>query len=277
LALAGCSGTSADSGREQAADSLAVASVETTHSRKADGPDANLSKPADANHPLAPAIQWAKEIKAGIERNVRDYTATLMKRERSSGNAENLIKAKIRHKPLSIYVAQLAPEKKKGEEAIYIDGQNDGKLWGHTTGILGKMVGTVSLKPDDSWAMKGQHYPMTEIGILNLCKRLIAVGEEDMQHGECEVKFDRRVDLNGRECTCVEVTHPAPRKHFRFHIAKIFVDNELKVPVRYAAYDWPKDGGEPELIEEYEYRDLKLNVGLTDSDFDVKNPEYQFP
>ena len=34
------------------------------------------------------------------------------------------------------------------------------------------------------------------------------------------------------------------------------------------AYDWPDDEHEgPRLIEEYNYLDVRLNVGLTDEDF----------
>ncbi len=35
-------------------------------------------------------------------------------------------------------------------------------------------------------------------------------------------------------------------------------------------------GGQPQLLEEYTYLNVKLNVGLTDADFDDKNPEYNF-
>lgn len=33
----------------------------------------------------------------------------------------------------------------------------------------------------------------------------------------------------------------------------------------------------PVLEEEYTYMDVKLNVGLTDEDFDPDNKTYQFP
>ena len=32
----------------------------------------------------------------------------------------------------------------------------------------------------------------------------------------------------------------------------------------------------PEMVEEYSYTDLKLNVGLSDLDFDVSNKDYAF-
>ena len=49
-------------------------------------------------------------------------------------------------------------------------------------------------------------------------------------------------------------------------------DDELQIPIRYESYDWPqKEGGQPVLLEEYTYTDLKVNVGLTDKDFDPDN------
>jgi hypothetical protein len=41
-------------------------------------------------------------------------------------------------------------------------------------------------------------------------------------------------------------------------------------------WGFPVGGSEPPLIEEYTYTDIKTNVGLTDSDFDVRNRKYHF-
>ncbi len=55
---------------------------------------------------------------------------------------------------------------------------------------------------------------------------------------------------------------------------QFFLDNELRVPIHYDAYKWPREPGEdPPLEESYTYRDLKINVGLTASEFDQENPE----
>ena len=73
------------------------------------------------------------------------------------------------------------------------------------------------------------------------------------------------------------MVHPVPRRNFRFHIARIFVDKELGVPIRYASYDWPKNpGDQPGLIEEYTYLNMKLNQGFADADFSPDNPDYNF-
>ena len=42
-------------------------------------------------------------------------------------------------------------------------------------------IGTVQILPTSAIAMQGQRYPITELGIANLTKRLIEVGEHDKQ------------------------------------------------------------------------------------------------
>ena len=60
-------------------------------------------------------------------------------------------------------------------------------------------------------------------------------------------------------------------------MAELSVDDELKIPVYFRSFDWPaEEGGKPRLLEEYFYKRVKLNVGLTDLDFDRHNPEYHF-
>ena len=229
-------------------------------------------------HPLMPAIRWAYEGIANMEK-ISDYSATLCKRERHDGklNDYEYMFIKVRHKPFSVYIYFLSPPSIKGQEVIYVEGQNNGNMWAHTVGIKDRLVGTVSLSPTSAIAMKGQRYPLTEIGVLNLTRRLVEVAEKDAKFGECEVKFLKGAKINDRTCTCIQVVHPVPRRVFLFHIARIYVDDELNVPIRYEAWDWPKQpGGEPELMEEYTYLNLKLNNGFTDADFDIRNPNYKF-
>ena len=236
-------------------------------------------RPGDPKeHPLMPALRWARQGLTQIEK-IQDYSATLVKRERLGnklGDYQYMF-IKVRHRPFSVYMYFLAPSDVKGQEVIYIDGANKGNMWAHGTGIKQTMFGTVSLEPTGVVAMQGQRYPLTELGILNLTRRLVEVAEADTKYGECEVKFYKGAKINNRVCTCIQVMHPRPRRNFLFHLARIFVDDELNVPVRYEAYEWPKRrNGPPELIEEYTYLNLKINNGFTDADFDTKNPNYSF-
>jgi len=234
--------------------------------------------PGDANeHPLMPVLRWADAGLGNVEK-IQDYSARVAKRERIGGKVLDYeyMYLKLRQRPFSVYMYFLGPAELKGQEVIYVEGQNDGNMWAHGVGLKNTMFGTVSLKPDGPIAMRNQRYPVTELGILNLTRRLVEVGQQDVKYGECDVKFYKGAKINGRVCTCIEVVHPQPRRNFRFQLARIFVDDELNLPIRYESYDWPEKGRRPELMEEYTYLDLKLNNGFTNADFDIKNPSYHF-
>lgn len=229
-------------------------------------------------HPLVPAIRWAHEGKENLDK-IQDYSATVVKRERIGNKLSEYeyLFVKIRKEPFSVYIYFMGPAAVKGREVIYVKGRNDGKMWAHSTGLQKTLLGTLSLLPTGRIAMYNQRYPLTEIGLMNLVDRLIEIGERDMKYGECEVQFFEGAKINDRSCTCIQVMHPVPRRNFLFHLARIFVDDELNIPIRYEAHSWPeKPGGPPVLLEEYTYLDIKINNGFTDADFDIRNPRYKF-
>ena len=264
-------------GEDAAADQSGGLSAETAAQNNAGADDAQVA--ATGEHPLAPAIALAKSGLESIRAGIKDYSCTMVKRELVDGKLgdHQYVFLKVRHEPFSVYLHFLAPEEVKGQEVIWSKGQNDGCMLAHAGSGVRAMVGTVSLKPDSVIAMEGQRYPVTEIGVENLCRRLVEVAEHDSKFGECEVNFFPGAKVNGRVCTCVQVVHPVPRRNFRFHMARVFIDEELKIPVRFEAYDWPPEEGEPPvLMEEYTYMNVKTNNGFTDADFDPANAAYKF-
>lgn len=243
--------------------------------------------PAKAEHPLDPLLVVAKNGLKHIREHVQDYTCIFHKQERIGRSlaTKEVIECKIRHNgiadgnsqsPMSVYIKFLEPSAVRGREVIWQKGRNNDKLTVHEY-VFGRNV-QLNLPPNGMLAMRGNRYPMTEIGLETLILRMIEKGERDRKHGECEVTINRSVKINDRDCTMIKIVHPEQRDHFEFHIAEIFIDDELNVPIRYSAFTWPKKaGGEPVLEEQYTLADLKLNVNLTDLDFDYRNPKYKFP
>jgi hypothetical protein len=46
-----------------------------------------------------------------------------------------------------------------------------------------------------------------------------------------------------------------PRDFFNFHLARIFVDDSLNIPIRYEAYAWPsKPGGSARVARRIQLR-----------------------
>ena len=225
-------------------------------------------------HPLAPVIRVCKASLAHIEQDVHDYSCTLVKHERIEGElGENQhIFLKARHDPFSVYMQFLQPY--QGREVLFVDGQHDNEMLVLEAGWKRKMLGKMQLDPEGMVAMRGQKHPITQVGLKNLLTELITRIEADCQFAECEVTSAADKAVNGRSATMIQILHPVPRQNFRAHIARIFFDNELKVPIHYDSFLWPEQpGGHPPLEESYTYTNLKLNNGFTSRDFDADNPE----
>jgi len=243
---------------------------------RANGPSAS------EEHPLAPVLAYARAGYLAIDEDIRDYTCILTRRERVSGklNAYQHIFIKIRHesqtRPFSVYLRFLSPAEVKGREVLYAEGQRNGDILVRRGGNrLPNM--TLQLDPTGRLAMEENRYPITEAGFKMMVKRIIEVLEEDLPHRDVQVTYFKNAKLNGRNCTHFQVVHPVRRQGIRYHMARVLVDNELQVPVYFASYDWPqREGGKPVLLEEYIYSNVRLNVGLTDKDFDRSNPDYGF-
>ena len=245
----------------------------------------------EADHPFEPLLKIARLGIDEVDAKYQDYTTTLVSQVRVDGELqeEKYIFCKILHAaagtgsdseqpqvPFSVYTKFLAPKASVGQEAIWVEGQNGGKIIAHPPGMLN--LKRVPLDPDGPLAMEGNLHPIYEIGFRNLLVKMVELGERDMKHGECSVSIKRGVEINSRLCTTFEVVHPQKREHFEHHIARIYIDDELNIPIAYEAFLWPeKAGGDPVLHERYIYTDIKLNVGLTADDFDPGNKEYNYP
>jgi hypothetical protein len=240
-----------------------------------------------AAHPLEPLLELAQLAIERIDREYFDYTATLTNQIRVKNNLRepHKLTIKIRHAhtkpdgllaPFSVYTRFLEPAANAGREVIWMDGWNEGKLMVHLTGWQNWM--NISLEPTGSVAMEGNLYPVTMIGMRNLLVQILEKGKRDLNYEPGIVNFKRGLKISGRVVTMVESIHPKKEPHFDYHIARIYLDEELGLPVGYEGYLWPeKEGDPPPLLEKYFYTDIELNVGLTDLDFDPSNPAYEFP
>ena len=217
----------------------------------------------------------------------------MLKTERIDGklSPQVTMKLKLRYLPpnpeselrnVEVYLDFLGPPKQKGREVIYRHGHNDNMLLAHEGGFFG--IITVPLAPNSRIAMIGNRYPITEVGLEKLLVRLIEKGERDSRLGDCIVNRRTGEMVGDRSCELIEVVHKdktvavgGKTISHEFHIARIWFDESIMLPIKYERYGWPtKEGEEPPLEEEYQYDNLVLNPELSDLDFDTENPEYRF-
>lgn len=232
---------------------------------------------APAN-PLQSAVDWA-EMSLAACHQIRDYTFTFVKREQINGKLTDYeaMAMKIRQQPFSLYIYTLGPTQPKGQEVIYVEGRNNGKVLAHVTGFRHKLIGMIALDPSAPELLEGNRHGPTSAGMRNMLTSLLAGYGEAMKGGETAVRVIPGAKVDNRNCTCVEVTALQQLPNHSMKMTRIFYDDETRLPIRFEAYGWPTQaGGQLPLVEEYTYRDVRLNVGLTDADFDPNNPAYGF-
>ena len=241
---------------------------------------------------MAELVELARHLLANMRANVRDYSATLVKRERIMGNLapEARMEIKIRNPQVtagatsstatasgpSAYLKFIEPASQRGREVIWVADKNDNKLIAHQGGFLNLM--RVELDPHGTLAMIGNKYPITEIGLVRLLEKMLEKIDRNVDLSRCTIETREHQRVGDRDCRLIQVTQPRSVPGADFYIAQFFLDTERQLPLRYAAFLWPeKPGAPPPLEEEYTYLDLETNVGLSDADFDPDNPDYDFP
>lgn len=212
------------------------------------------------------------------------YTATFYKKERIGGVLldAQITSLKIRHRPFSVYMKWLKGD--KGRELLYVDGQHDGKMLVKVGGVKGRILPPLKLDPTGSLAMKESRYPVTNIGMLNLAKKILDVREQELAKGvgiECRM-FDNQ-KVNRRNCYCFVVEYPDREDSSLYRKSVMFIDKKFSLPIYIQNYTWPEDDSlagkkldEATLIENYSYSNIRTNRQLADNDFDRKNKSYSF-
>ena len=222
--------------------------------------------------PIDRALRTIADCQARYQ-TIEDYTCTFYKRERIEGRMtpQHIMSMKVRTKPQSIYFKFQQPA--QGREAIYIAGRHGGKVLAHDVG-LNKLLGRHAPARADFVSGHGGLPASDHRGGHRSPPR--HPGEtmgRRAESGRIEGDLQRRHGRGPESMHHDRIDPPQPTAASSCTIkVRVFIDQELGLPIRFEAYDWPKrPKAEPELLEEYTYTHLKLNVGLRDIDFDVSN------
>ena len=226
--------------------------------------------------PLHAPLQASRDSLRSLEK-LWDWEAIFIKKEMVNGIMyPHHMRLKHRVKPFSVYMLYLKMH--QGREVIYVEGQNNGNLVAHETGIAG-LIGAIQLAPTSAQAMAEGTNPITRIGMTKMVEGIIDQYERELAGNpdEIEVKYYPNAKLGDRACQVIESTYLVPRPHFKYHRSRLYLDKETNSPVRIEQYGFPPSpGGRPVLVGEWTYQNIKTNVGLKDIDFDVRNPSYNF-
>ncbi|MCA8995703.1 MAG: DUF1571 domain-containing protein [Planctomycetaceae bacterium] len=206
-------------------------------------------------------------------KQVERYSATLEQQVVVDGREfdPERIDIKIRRKPFSVYLRW----QEDGQEVLYIEGENDGKLLARPTRGLAAMRGVWELPPDSPHAMKGQRYPVTKLGVENLA--LMAIDFHNAQGIERAIYQCRSEDGTQRNRETEEFTVTfQPEQGSEFSKSILAFDRKLGLLIGVENFGWNDDGEPGDLVERYTYLNLNPTSEITEEDFSRENPNYSF-
>lgn len=207
--------------------------------------------------------------------SVGTYTATFYKKERVDGalGDPQVMQMKIRHKPFGVYMRWLVGD--KGRELLYVAGENDGKMLVRLGGVKGRLLPTLKLDPKGDRAMKESRYPITDIGVLNIAKKIAGYRRRDVGRKsgvKCRM-FDNQV-FNDRKCYCFLIDYASRKVSATYRKSIIFVDKEWCVPVCVQNFGWSDESydstaalDKSTALEDYRFSNVRLDQKLANEEF----------
>lgn len=211
---------------------------------------------------------------------VKNYTCTFYKQNRKNNKLYPLetMFQKFRKKPFSVYL-KWVKDPHEGQETLYVQGKNKNRIKAHKGGILG--VINVNLDPKGSTAMKGNRHPITEAGMGNTLKIIRQDFALAKKNNEGEITDEGMKTYFGMKLHCFLAKMPAKKvkkglnktnkNQYYAAISEVCIDQKIGLPTFVQIWTAQK-----KLLEKYVYKNMRLNVGLTDKDFDPDNDAYRF-
>jgi hypothetical protein len=227
---------------------------------------AEKPKPVNGSEALPKALAEARAAYT----KTRDYSGYMVRQERVGGKLqpEQTAELRVRTEPFAIYTKTLAPKQLLGQELAYSAGKKDDKVRVRAAGIAG-VNGFVSVGADDPKANADSRHKLTDTGILAVVKRVEAALEAEKRAKAAPQILVAEYTFQNRPCTRYEVFCERPHRDRYAYRLVMYIDSELKLPVRFEAHDAPKPGEVAgEMIECVSFVSLTMNAGLGEAVFD---------
>lgn len=236
---------------------------------------------------LAPFLAAAETALKRFDSEIEGYTCLLIKRERIKDalSEHQYLWMKVREPrregeqlttPQSVYIRYLKPSHLAGREILYVENERNGKVLARKGGRRLPNL-TMPIRPDSTLAMAQSRQPISKAGIRSLLEELVQSMRAELVDSDCVLNEYKSAKMNGRPCRHFEVRQQIRKPGLDYQLARVLLDEELRLPVYFASYAWAdQPGDDPVLQEEYMFTRLTLNPKLTDQDFHRDNPEYKF-
>lgn len=228
---------------------------------------------------LAPATASSQDVLGVVAdmeaayARIHDYTARLVKRERIKDKLRDPedILLKFRE-PGKIYMRWMGSEV-PGRQILFVKGRDQDRALIHEPGFPSSLI-TILTAPDSALVLQESRHPITDVGLGRLIELLAAHARRATARGELA---SREISAAGPSGPAqaerrLELLTPKTATGYLAHRAVVTIHLASRLPVAVELF-----GANDELLASYTYKELVVNPGLSDRDFDPTNPQYSFP
>lgn len=214
-----------------------------------------------------PPNRYPRDALLGMEtayENLRDYTATVVRRERVLGELrpQEVIDIKYR-KPYSVH-AHWIGEAYLGRRALYVRGRDNNSVRLHPGWAPGRT--TLDQALTDSRRL------LTRRTLGDLIRMIIRDLRNSEQYPEDRVIIKYLGETPGRAPTlrCFDARFPLTGG---YHASRLRICTNAATDLLHIYKAWDEHG---QLLADYEFRDLQINVGLSTREFDPHGPDFNY-
>ena len=215
-------------------------------------------------------VAWMQEAKRNYA-VVKDYSCTMVSQENVRGKLldENIAQMKVKTEPFSVHMRWLAPAKFKEQEVAFVLGKNNNKMRVKSNMLGNKIIGFMTIDPNDPRVLEHSRHNILEAGLGNLIDTTLLNWQKERNINKTEVRIATEYKYNQRECFRIETVCQQRRPDAYCYRSVIYLEKNSKLPIRVENYDWPRNGGSPDgdLLESFSYVNLQFNLGLKDAEF----------
>jgi hypothetical protein len=198
---------------------------------------------------------------------VNGYTLTMQKQESINGRPRprEVIEVAYRERPHSVFMRWLEGAG-RAERALYVEGENDGKLLARPKSALARrIVGDVyPVDVDGPDAAQAGRYSMKEFGLRQAAERTLAFAKADLARGEVRIEYQgvKNVkEAGNRPCHALHFIYSKPQRDDCTD-AMVYIDTETWLQV--GSVLRKADGG---LVAAYYFRGIRLNPEFKPTQF----------
>jgi hypothetical protein len=205
-------------------------------------------------------------VKRFDQQHIQGYHLTLHKRERIGGTLHPVedVDLFVRMQPRSIFMSWRNGAR-GADRALYVEGENEGKILVRPIGLAGYFVKTAALDPNGAAVRNSSRYSMKEVGLRHTLLRTLDAWRtgEASEVGKIEYLGVRAVRAaGGRDCYTLRRTTTEPENGVTE--TTVYIDKETRFQVGTVL-----KGPDDKLLGCYFYRDIELNPDFAPGQFEA--------